>query len=304
MNIFKKVRDIFYDDVEEEIDLKETKKQDVVETKKPIAKEIEPKQESHNFHNLEETKKVLTNDLDERNLYQSKDTFQFPVFDEKDFETTLNRKRTTNVMDYQSRRVVPEIGKKEEEPKKEEKKVFRPSPVISPIYGILDKNYTKEEIVDRKDLGENSIPKTDLSYDSVRRKAYGTLEDDLEDTLMTINKSTISGLEEIENELDSIEDPKRHIESLLNELERTASLTVGEIEEALKNQLEDEEEPKVVTSEFDEDLVSRVSQNLEDLLEETTEFKPKKEEVEIKDEKKLENDLFNLIDSMYEGDEK
>ncbi|MBQ4031791.1 MAG: hypothetical protein II625_08565 [Bacilli bacterium] len=30
------------------------------------------------------------------------------------------------------------------------KKPFTPSPVISPVYGILDKNYTKEDIVDRK----------------------------------------------------------------------------------------------------------------------------------------------------------
>ena len=30
------------------------------------------------------------------------------------------------------------------------KKPFKPSPVISPVYGILDKNYTKEDIKDRK----------------------------------------------------------------------------------------------------------------------------------------------------------
>ena len=34
--------------------------------------------------------------------------------------------------------------------KKEEKKPFTPSPVISPVYGILDKNYTKDSIVDKK----------------------------------------------------------------------------------------------------------------------------------------------------------
>ena len=31
------------------------------------------------------------------------------------------------------------------------KKPFTPSPVISPVYGILDKNYTKDSIVDKKD---------------------------------------------------------------------------------------------------------------------------------------------------------
>ena len=31
----------------------------------------------------------------------------------------------------------------------EDRKVFRPSPIISPVYGVLDKNYRKEEIVDK-----------------------------------------------------------------------------------------------------------------------------------------------------------
>ena len=31
------------------------------------------------------------------------------------------------------------------------KKTFTPSPIISPVYGILDKNYTKDDIVDKKD---------------------------------------------------------------------------------------------------------------------------------------------------------
>lgn len=32
----------------------------------------------------------------------------------------------------------------------EPKKVFKPSPIISPVYGVLDKNYHKEDIVTKK----------------------------------------------------------------------------------------------------------------------------------------------------------
>ena len=55
-----------------------------------------------------------------------------------------------------------------------ESKGFKPSPIISPIYGVLDKNYRKEEVVSKKDnkSSSNSYRKVDL--DSVRNKAFGT----------------------------------------------------------------------------------------------------------------------------------
>ena len=48
------------------------------------------------------------------------------------------------------------------------KKPFTPSPVISPVYGILDKNYSKEDIIDKR----TDRRKID-SFDRVRDKAYG-----------------------------------------------------------------------------------------------------------------------------------
>lgn len=56
-----------------------------------------------------------------------------------------------------------------------ESKGFKPSPIISPIYGVLDKNYRKEEVVSKKDVKPvNNYKKIDL--DSVRNKAFGTEE--------------------------------------------------------------------------------------------------------------------------------
>jgi len=57
-----------------------------------------------------------------------------------------------------------------------ETKGFRPSPIISPIYGILDKNYRKEEVVTKKETRITSTyKKPDL--DSVRNKAFGQEEE-------------------------------------------------------------------------------------------------------------------------------
>ena len=53
-----------------------------------------------------------------------------------------NEERTyeSNYTEYRSEPVTPPV----EEPKK-----FHPSPVVSPIYGVLDKNYTVDDVVDR-----------------------------------------------------------------------------------------------------------------------------------------------------------
>lgn len=64
--------------------------------------------------------------------------------------------------------------------KKIEKKEFKPSPIISPIYGILDQNYKKEEIVTRKEVRiTSSYASKNIDVDSVRAKAYGIDNDDI-----------------------------------------------------------------------------------------------------------------------------
>ena len=62
-------------------------------------------------------------------------------------------------------------NKSKNEENKDDKK-FKPSPIISPIYGILDKNYKKEEIRTKIDTSFNS-EKKEKQIDSIRKKAYG-----------------------------------------------------------------------------------------------------------------------------------
>ena len=57
---------------------------------------------------------------------------------------------------------------------------FKPTPIISPIYGILDQNYTKDEIVEKKDIRPSSyVSRKNVDLDSVREKAFGSLSSDL-----------------------------------------------------------------------------------------------------------------------------
>ena len=174
-------------------------------------------------------------------------------------------------MDYESRTSIykKEIQKPVEA---EQPKVFKASPVISPIYGILDKDYRKEEIVAKAKEKENVVVASDsaTTYDSVRKKAYGTLEDDLEDTLNTMNKLSTTTIKEsindINNAVDAINTKANKIEDYISKVEeQTPEVSVGELEDKVKE-----------TIDVSNDTIS---------------------------DNTLEHDLFNLIDSMYDKED-
>ncbi len=99
-----------------------------------------------------------------------------------------------------------------------EKKVFKPSPIISPIYGILDKNYRKEEVITKRETRISSgFGKPD--FDSVRNKAFKDTQDtktapqkkennedkkkvyDVNNNKPHVNKVTLADAEEYYNDL-------------------------------------------------------------------------------------------------------
>ena len=165
----------------------------------------------------------------------------------------------------------------------EEKKKFKPSPIISPVYGILDKDYTKEDIISKKK--DDDIPRRkDLSIESVRKKAFGDLEDEIE---KTITKPREEFFEEVKEELEEVvekevvREEKRDIEDLLKDSAH---------EEII---IPDEDD---FTSNIDD-----IEMELEKLDEEE-EFLEQldKEEKVLEEDDTLEQDLFELIDSMYD----
>ena len=159
-------------------------------------------------------------------------------------------------------------------------KVFKPTPVISPIWGVLDKDYKKDEIKERP-LSNESFTSSVTDYDNVRRKAYGTLEDDLEDTL---NKVTT---DEIKEELEKEESDSELMDA------RTAKIEdlIGKIDEATeeldKNMSIEEAENNVKLENFDDEDEDDEKDLTDKTLTDST----------------LEHDLFNLIDSMYDKEE-
>mgnify|MGYP006939896382 CR=1 FL=1 len=281
MGLIGKLKNIFYDEeiveVKDEPIVREEKKEEI---RKPRIEEIQVQKEEK-----------IENTYSERELFKSEPTFKFPVIDEDDDEPVQTRSRV-NTIDLDRResakrpeRVVDRVNEIHKPnvnvtigKEKNSEKTFTPSPVISPIYGILDKNYTKEEIKEKVETSKRPS-ESEFNYDYVRRKAYGTLEDELENTLTKLNNEVDKKVKE------ESKDDSKSIEELLNEIEENANISVGDLEERIKDEFELEEEKQP------------------SILDEKEEIKVDNELSLDADDKTLEHDLFNLIDSMYEDKE-
>ena len=174
MGLFEKVKNMFTEEVEDDDVKVEKIKKEVtkVEIESPQAiKEEKDNEEEENFefdYKEKENKPVFFDDNDFRDLNLS--------YTEE--EKPLKREKEIDLYGGNSSRV---------EEVKVEKKIFKPTPIISPVYGVLDKNYHKEDIVSKNDTVKTNEPEKEPSIDTIRNKAYGTLEDELENTLFGTN---------------------------------------------------------------------------------------------------------------------
>lgn len=247
------------------------------------------------------------------------------------FDDVAPEPEIVKVLDYEEKEVLPEI---KEEPKyyqskpvekypygmssnkstysdysggayekKETRTHFTPSPIISPIYGILDKNYKKEDVVQKKEVRlTSSYSRSNLNLDDVRKKAYGsTIKEDLEREFMDESVKEEPVYKEVKEDVNLLvdlnEDEKPSVKELTmgDALEYfhdlgleynvdyvDASNTVGR---RVKDNYDEEESTENVSklSRLDEE---RVEEKTTEVVEE------KKEEVDS-------DNLFDLIDSMY-----
>lgn len=263
--------------------------------------------------------------------------------------------------------------------RKEEKKPFTPSPVISPVYGILDKNYTKDSIVDRKDgmkrervkpvktevvlssqikeapvveeVVKQSVekkpveppkPRKDINIDLVRQKAYGALEESfsiyeeespiLPDTTKVL--TTVGEQEDLVEFEEKYPDVDEAMMAVSRNNTREESIEIPEEDNNIEDRVEEDlnkskiheydnyiKEVKVSKEEESKNKImddlekTSTLQILDDIEKELSSIKPisksyQDEEDDVTDERRdnvsddtLEQDLFSLIDSMYEQGE-
>lgn len=317
MGLMDKFKNLFTEEVEEE---------------KPIQKEVRhveipsptPKREKR-------VEEPVENVSDSTAIHkETKPSFSL-YFDDKDFDDLEKPKKEEKV-----EKEVPKVEAYQGAKTQKTEHKFEASPIISPVYGILDKNYKKEDIATKKEQpGDYTRKPRVITVDDIRNKAFGTLEDDLEDTLFG-DKSILFD----ENETSSTESEGIDI---FNDLEQAEQQEENEEQELIKEEpvedmdvFTDEELPEepvmedistketLAVSEDSEDMdddtvllakqLEEQKKKLEQINEYINESSTEEETEDIIEEPKIkhskeeneetedlsESELLNLVDAMYE----
>ena len=271
MSILEKVRDFFYDDEEDVIeDIK----------KKPSKHHVKEKPIKIKKEEIIEEEKKETQSISERELFKAERTFNFP-FDvddeivEKEVEVKEEPKKEEIRKEYKPQREFKETkplsirNYTKYEKDEEQDKKFKPTPVISPIYGILDKNYKKEDLL----ISDNNKVETEkkIDYETVRKRAYSNAynneeEKDSKGIFFNLDEEKKEDEDEVKIIYNDVEEEKE------DDKNKTIGEKIEEYEKSLENKQDD----------FDE----TDNNEEENILSETK-----------------EQDLFNLIDNMYNSDE-
>ena len=209
MKFIEKLKNVFFEEVpedEDEEELPQTFAKKIEVPKKPapepkIQQEIKREERPVIVREFGEEKEMV---LPKEEVVEEKEENNFPMmFDEEDFledkkmeemDNTFSTPTTYKREDNEERELYH--GKKElsyvESVRKpnysytksyyEEKdtKGFRPSPIISPVYGVLDKNYRKEEVVTKKET-KISVGRSNFDFDTIRNKAFGNDDEEISD---------------------------------------------------------------------------------------------------------------------------
>ena len=340
---------------------KEENDSEVYEEQKPIAKRIIPRDKVDTTDIVEDTKNDDTDLLDRNRevkitMVDDDDLVTQNTYPELPPISEVTRKRTETVNyddvieeEYVEPVVKEEVVKKEEVverpvklyqatkkesylenytpheygnyEKQKEKEVFRPSPIISPVYGIVEDTRFMEK-PKREIRITTSISHDKINIDDIRRKAYGNLTDDIGD-----NVGLHKGSETSSSKQEEYEEKDNMLLDLTNEdnTPEVNNLTVGDAVEYFEDlgleynedyidadkttrtsklkeendEVQDTEDISFLKTNNTVELPKIIDRNMDDTEEDIT-----SDNVIVKD-KDSDNttdsdNLFDLIDSMYE----
>ena len=289
MKLIDKLKNVFFEEVPED--------EDEEELPQTFAKKIEPKKPIEPVvHEMKrEERPIIEEDEEEVQIEEEpeeeekKEESTFPMmFDDDDFleDTKIKEEDdyTPSVTYHREEKPERELyqGKKElsyiESVRKpnysytksyyeeKETKGFKPSPIISPVYGVLDKNYRKEEVVTKKEV-KLSTGKTNFDLDTVRNKAFGK-----EDVEISDKKTREAKMEEAED---------KKIYDVNNNKPQVNRVTLADADE------------------YYNDLGLAYNVDYSDASRNTGTRTSKYNNKKEKREKDVDDNLFDLIDSMY-----
>jgi len=255
------------------------------------------------------SKKSTFNYFDEEDFYDYRPPVKEEVKKEEPVKTFSDSKKVYDNPVYGTKKINNNLDNNPYTKNDPSSKRFTPTPIISPIYGVLDKNYTKDEVQERKEIKPTSsyVSRKNADLDSIRAKAFGTssIKDDF--------NLTDENDEKVGIEIESFEEPADVLEDNLlydmTDIDKTPSVdkvTLQDAEEYFEDLgLEYNIDYKDVK--LEQATGRRVTRNQPiEMIEEDDVIIPDMIEENIVSndtEMSLEDNLFDLIDSMYEEKE-
>lgn len=301
MKIFKKLSKYLFEDVDDE---EVAKKIDITPKE-----EVKPADETMEFQEATREipttpKEVIKEEVHEETYIEP--SFEKPSFIEPIFSENEEKSKVEETVEDEIDFMVPSYNYEEVASKesywKAAKKTFKPSPIISPIYGVrkMEEPYQNDEIV----LSASPVKKR--SVDEVRKKAYSYLSEEKEEP---IEKTIDDRLEDTKKLSVTVGDAKDYYDEL--GLEYNVDYKDTSIEEekqakALEAPVIEEEAIKVpeAPNVIKEPLIKE-PKVAEPLVDEPIKDLDKTEELKLTDESHEEDDdtdLFDLIEGMYVED--
>lgn len=299
MKLLDKIKSAIFEDEELDEEVEETKKEEKPKEKKKddIVKKIDIEKTIPKRINLSEEIKEKEETIPKVEPAKRELRRTPVIFDEEDF-----------VMEEVNSLEKPKIEVKKEESKKslyggyrdeKAKEKFRPSPVISPVYGFVGVSPVLEQA--REDTKEKHFfvqdKKPEMSLDAIRQKAFGDRDEDddlgllyemkKEDDAPAISKITLGDAEEYFEDLGleynvDYKDEAKEKKTLKEVKEEKVTDDVSEIEEDLKKEVISDE-----IEEFTLDSESKIEEITE--TPKTRSTKNKKLSEEVENESKLES---------------
>ena len=214
------------------------------------------------------------------------------IFDEDDFKVEEPVYKESIKVKEEPKSLYGGYGLRDEKTKEK----FKPSPVISPVYGLLHK-----EDLERQELPSKSLDslfkeeKQEVNFDAIRQKAYGVKEEVKTDELVSEDTSTDLFFE------------------MKDDVVGVDKVTIGDAEEYYqdlgleynidyKDADKEKEKQKMTRSKKNKELTEMVDEEIKEdkLIEEETKSKKTKNKT---DDEAEEKNLYDLIDMMYDSKE-
>lgn len=274
-----KMKSFLFDEEEEKP--KEKKTVSNKEEPKIDKKEVKEPVKSTNFDDFYfediSSKDEIISDNNVKSRTARESEFKFPEFNDDDFMPRVREEKKVEIKVKKEEKPLLYQGSK----RREETKKFKPSPIISPIYGLLDEDGNMKK-TDSKSSDTPSKKRENITIEDIRKKAYGTLDEEYENTMSRLSKKTI---EEAETEMEKEKEEKPN--------EKVSKAMVSYKKKIDEDNDDDMILPNVNFKEIDIDKEHSVTSKKEKVV--------SKEDNDDEDTK--EQDLFNLIDTIYSGEE-